>query len=299
MKAKTWILALALAASGYWIYQWLTQPIPNAFANGEPLLTTDTAMLTTIRINHSSGEVLTYSRESGRWLASNGQQSTWVDGEEMLQLLTAITELKTEGMVSSGTLQGTAVQVFLFGESQNEEAFQLRRTYPDTTWFGFNRLPEKYLVNADLTRPFFRTFSYYRPPRLVEWDAPDSLTLVRDSVHWMFYRADSSWITPPAWMGDSTRLADWVSTLSDHEAPQSTAPYDQQLPDSLVHHKLFAWDGGDQIRLTVYYRNQQWGIWSNQIPDQWHPEIPDSSYRKVFPAWLDSLMMPTEIPAYE
>jgi len=299
MKARTWILALALAASGYLIYQWLTQPIPDAFAGGESLLATDTAMLAAIRITHATGEVLTYSREADRWLASNGQQSTRVDGEKINQLLRAITELKTVGLVTDRSFRGTAVRVSLFGESQQEEAFQLLRPYPDTVWFGFDKLTEKYLVNPQLVQPFFRTLAYYRPPRLLEWDAPDSLALVRDSTQWVFYRTDSSWVLPADWLADSLRLSTWVSTFPRREAPETSAPYDQQLPDSLVRHRLFVWDGGEQIRMNVYYRNEQWGIWTNQSPDQWYPEIPDTSYQKVFPAWLDSLMMPTETRVYE
>lgn len=287
-------MALALAASGYLIYQWLTRPIPDAFARGEQLLKTDTAVLSAIRVTHSSGEILTYSRESDRWLASNGQQSTWVDRESMNQLLRAITQLQTGGMVPEGPQQGTSVQVSLFGESPKTEAFQLLRSHPDTVWFGFDKLPEKYVVPPELVRPFFRTLSYYRPPRLLEWDSPDSLALIRDSLRWMFYRTDSSWTIPTDWGADSSRLSTWVRTLPDHEAPEETAPYDQQLPDSLVSRQIFVWDGGEQIRLNVFYRNEKWGIWSSQTPDQWYPELAAPMYQIVFPPWLDSLITQTQ-----
>jgi len=299
MKAKTWILALALAASGYLIYQWLTQPIPDAFAAGEHLLATDTAQVSAIRVVHGSGEILTYSRESDQWLASNGQQSTRIEKGQIRQLLKAVTDLKTESMIPEGSIRGNTVRITLFGESRQEESFQLQRISIDTTWFGFDKLPEKYLVSSELTQPFFRTLAHYRPPRLVEWDSPDSLALVRDSLQWLFYRNDSAWTVPAEWMADSARLEAWVSNLPKHEAPPISAPYDRALPDSLISHQLFVWDGGEQIRVNVYYRDEQWGIWTNQTPDQWYPEIPSRSYQTVFPAWLDSLFMLPEISVYE
>lgn len=301
MKPRTALLALIMLLSLFLGYQQLTRPRPGMLSDQRVLSHTDTASWLTIHIDQpATNQRLSYTRESTGWLVTDGHRSTWVPTADMQHLMTSLLQLRTEDVRKEApdSREQVGVTILQLGQAQPEQ-FLVLLTRSDSLFVQFPGLPEAYAVGRAEHNPFFRTMSYFQPPTLFSWEAPDSLLLRYPQTAIRLEQDTLQWTTESV-VTDTVRWHNWLSQLPELTLPTQRRAVDQLPDDSLALYQMTIWDGGEMQRILAYSesteRNEAVLIWSSYHAPYLF-RVPDSTWlHRLFPPDLFSTEEQSSIP---
>lgn len=291
MKLNTWILALLLLGSLFLLYTYVTRPLPDALAQGQRLLRTDTVSVHTLSITDKKNQYFSFTRAQNAWLVTDGANSRWVTDAQMSPLLQALSKMNALDMRPSARRDAPTIRVVLSDNQGNAlDAFRLIQTHPDSIWLGYPDVPEVYRIESAIARPFFEPLEYYLPPYFLRWDLPDSLAYGPDSSLLVFHLSDTTWLLPPVASSDSVRIRNWLDSLPLMTIDVPLRDMQQAFDSTQIIHKIQVWDGGQLVRIHGLSTADKRGAWSSQRAEKWLENVDSLWYRQLFPVWMDSLV---------